>query len=488
MDMSRFADDVLTGSTSNQKQIVAGKPKSPTYDEVITGSVTPQKAAPLPAASTPTVTRSQLPPAPSAQKSSVAIYNPPPSVAPAAAPAQLPPAPAPVASAGATKGGWSSVGGTVVTARSGETVSTLSRRYGVPERAIRSSNPSLASNAPIAAGQQVLIPTYVQSAPTYRQPNYASRSVTPPPAVVAAQAAQQPDMITTGSIKSSSVPHPSAKPRRRVATAAPAPVRTAATAPASSVPTSGVHVVNSGESLSGIAARYGLSSRDLSAANNITDPNAIRIGQRLRIPSGPTTVAAAQPAQAPAPVAAAGLPQRKPAARRVAEAAPAKPIPVTRTAKAMEPDPIITGSVSKKTETQPAAAPAQARSGPSFRWPVRGRIISAFGDKPNGQHNDGINMAVPEGTSVKAAEDGVVIYSGNELKGYGNLVLVRHAGGWVTAYGHNSELLARRGDTVRRGQVIARAGATGSVTQPQVHFELRQGSRPVDPQPYLAGT
>jgi murein DD-endopeptidase MepM/ murein hydrolase activator NlpD len=112
-------------------------------------------------------------------------------------------------------------------------------------------------------------------------------------------------------------------------------------------------------------------------------------------------------------------------------------------------------------------------------------VIKEFGTA-NGERNDGINLAVPEGTSVKAAEDGEVIYSGNELKGYGNLVLVRHVDGWVTAYAHASELLVNRGDKVTRGQIIARAGATGGVAQPQLHFEIRKGQRPVDPKQFLA--
>lgn len=121
-----------------------------------------------------------------------------------------------------------------------------------------------------------------------------------------------------------------------------------------------------------------------------------------------------------------------------------------------------------------------------FRWPAKGRIISDYGSKPGGSRNDGINLALPEGADIKAAEDGTVIYSGNELKGYGNLVLVRHDDGWVSAYAHASELLVKRGDQVRRGQTIAKVGATGSVTQPQLHFELRRGNKAVDPMKYLA--
>ncbi len=130
----------------------------------------------------------------------------------------------------------------------------------------------------------------------------------------------------------------------------------------------------------------------------------------------------------------------------------------------------------------PAASPAEEAT---FRWPVRGRIISDFGVKPGGSKNDGINLAVPSGTDIKAAEDGTIVYAGNELKGFGNLVLIRHDNGWVSAYAHNKELKVRRGDVVRRGQTIAMAGATGSVTQPQLHFELRKDNKPVDPMKHL---
>jgi murein DD-endopeptidase MepM/ murein hydrolase activator NlpD len=121
----------------------------------------------------------------------------------------------------------------------------------------------------------------------------------------------------------------------------------------------------------------------------------------------------------------------------------------------------------------------------TFRWPVQGRIISTFGQKPTGMRNEGINIAVPEGTGVRAAGSGIVAYAGNELKGYGNLVLIRHDDGWVTAYAHNKELLVSRGDTVKRGDVIASAGQTGSVTSPQVHFEVRKGATAVDPMKHL---
>lgn len=153
---------------------------------------------------------------------------------------------------------------------------------------------------------------------------------------------------------------------------------------------------------------------------------------------------------------------------KIEEPAPKKPAPAV--------DPTPTASV-------PPAAPVSASGNPEFRWPARGRIIQCF--KCGG--NDGINIAVPEGTSVKAAESGVVAYAGSEIKGFGNLVLIRHPNGYVSAYANNGELDVKRGEQVKRGQVIAKSGQSGNVASPQLHFELRKGSTPVDPTQFLAG-
>ena len=169
---------------------------------------------------------------------------------------------------------------------------------------------------------------------------------------------------------------------------------------------------------------------------------------------------------------------------------PAARPPASIPAKKPAPKPVATKPVQKPVAAKPAQKPVVAKSTdgtPSFRWPVKGRVIAGFGPKPNGQQNDGINLAVPEGTPIKAAEDGVVAYAGNELKGYGNLVLVRHPNGYVTAYAHAKELLVKRGDQVKRGQVIANSGQTGNVDTPQLHFEVRKGPAPLDPMPLLAG-
>ncbi|MDP3255735.1 murein hydrolase activator EnvC, partial [Bosea sp. (in: a-proteobacteria)] len=182
----------------------------------------------------------------------------------------------------------------------------------------------------------------------------------------------------------------------------------------------------------------------------------------------PAATAAAKPAVAQAqPVRAAE--KAKPV---VVASAPATEPKVTAVPKA-EAEPTTTASLPKAEEAGEKA---------DFRWPARGRVIAGFSGRGG---NEGINIAVPEGTPVKAAEGGTVAYAGSELKGYGNLVLIRHPNGYVSAYAHNGELKVKRGDTVKRGQVVASSGQTGNVSSPQLHFELRKGSAPVDPTPYL---
>lgn len=124
-------------------------------------------------------------------------------------------------------------------------------------------------------------------------------------------------------------------------------------------------------------------------------------------------------------------------------------------------------------------------SAPSFAWPVSGRVISDFGVNGSGQRNDGINIAAPLGTPIRAAASGTISYAGNELKGYGNLILIKHDDGYVTAYAHAESIVVNRGDTVSKGQIIGYAGTTGDVTTPQLHFEIRHGVQPVNPRTML---
>jgi len=254
----------------------------------------------------------------------------------------------------------------------------------------------------------------------------------------------------------------------------------------------GVHVVAAGETLSSIAHHYRRSRTAIAKANNIEPDAKLHIAQRLIIPGGrPMTahIGALEPTTPARPLASQG--GVTPALAQEADPGPPPSPPSAVVAAA----PTGSARVTTATTSEPLGDDvATEKSGPGsvaapqFRWPVHGRIISGFGPKTAGQPNDGINLAVPEGTAVKAADDGVVAYAGNELKGYGNLILVRHQNGFVTAYANASELMVRRGDPVKRGQVIARSGQTGTVTSPQLHFEIRKGATPVDPTQYLSGT
>jgi murein DD-endopeptidase MepM/ murein hydrolase activator NlpD len=239
-----------------------------------------------------------------------------------------------------------------------------------------------------------------------------------------------------------------------------------------------VHVVNHGDTLLSIARRNHVSVAELAKANGLDPTAKLKLGAKLTVPGAKTAAVApvAQPVAVAAaqPVAALAAPATKMAA------VTADPQQKARLAQATTP-------LDDSAATAPIKAAEATGALPTFRWPVRGKVITAYGAKANGKANDGINLAVPEGTPVKAAEDGVVAYSGNELKGYGNLVLVRHANGYVTAYAHASELLVKRGDTIKRGQVIAKSGQSGEVGSPQLHFEIRKGSTPVDPLQFLNG-
>jgi murein DD-endopeptidase MepM/ murein hydrolase activator NlpD len=317
------------------------------------------------------------------------------------------------------------VGGTKIIVGTSDTLDLLAKRYRVTPQAILAANGYKGPRA-LSPGQQLIIPHQATAAA---------------PALA-----------------------PAAKPVAAVA------------APSST------HFVNHGDTLASIARKNHISAAELARANGL-DPSAkLKLGARLAVPGAKTAAVAAPLTAAPVgaapvagtlqPVAAAPAPATKMAAVAPAQSA--------RLAQA-------TANVEDKAAEAPAKAAETTSALPTFRWPVRGKVVTSYGAKTNGKSNDGINLAVPEGTPVKAAEDGVVAYSGNELKGYGNLVLVRHSNGYVTAYAHASELMVKRGDTIKRGQVIAKSGQSGEVASPQLHFEIRKGSSPVDPLQFLNG-
>jgi murein DD-endopeptidase MepM/ murein hydrolase activator NlpD len=320
-------------------------------------------------------------------------------------------------------GAWTWDGGSPVTVNHGETADMIARRHGVPLAALLQTN-GIHNAADIKPGQRLVIPRYVSNG---------------------------------------------------------APQAAAAPAHASNA---NVHVVAPGETLMSISRRHGVTLGVLARANNIQPTTRISVGDRITIPGGRQAMASVPAAPAPQ-VAAPQVAAPQIAAPQVAQP---RVIPMDRQAAAMPTQSVRMATPEpEKVAEAPAKAAEPAGAMQSFRWPVKGRVIAGFGPKPNGGQNDGINLAVPEGTPVKAADDGVVAYAGNELKGYGNLVLIRHSNGFVSAYAHASELMVKRGDTIKRGQVIANAGQTGNVTSPQLHFEIRKGSTPVDPTKYLSG-
>ena len=270
------------------------------------------------------------------------------------------------------------------------------------------------------------------------------------------------------------------------------------------VPVREEHVVQAGDTLLAISRIYGVDQSSLARANNLTPPYALKPGQRLTLPGRIDANLAAMPQEqhqayvAPT-VSSAGnggsmsveeLPpatgRQQPSKQQSVTPSAVPPSTSDTTAPTAPQKPAPRTTATKQADTEVAAIPPQApRGGERFLWPVKGTIISSFGPKKGGLNNDGINIAAPAGTNVVAADSGVVAYAGNELRGFGNLLLIRHADGWVTAYAHNEKLLVKRGERVKRGQAIAQIGSTGNVSAPQLHFEIRKGTDPVDPLKYL---
>ena len=419
---------------------------APARDPATTGSLgrsanTPIYSTPAPAM---TAVRSQPLPPP---QSAVALRNA---------------APQPVAGSAS---GWSAQGGTPIVVAQGETLDVISSRYGVPRAALISANGL--SSANVAPGSRLTIPVYNAagggSAPASRQ-----------------QLAQAPAETRSDSSRFVTGPAPAASV---------APIRPAA--PVQEIRAKAVPVAKAPIAAQASAAQAKAAAAAEAKEKAEADALAMR-ESRARFAAEAKAKAAAK---ASAPVAAAPVQAAKPVVAAVKPAPVAKPVvaeakPVVEKAKPLvvasapavepkvtavpksEPEPATTASLAKPEEGEKA----------DFRWPARGRVIAGFSGRGG---NEGINIAVPEGTPIKAAEGGTVAYAGNELKGYGNLVLIRHPNGYVSAYAHAGELNVKRGETVKRGQVVAKSGQTGNVSSPQLHFELRKGSSPVDPTPYL---
>lgn len=327
---------------------------------------------------------------------------------------------------------WTWEGGTPITVAPGETLETIAHRHNVPVAAIIQANNM--TGPAVHPGQHLVIPRY--RAPTLAYAPPTTRIATAPAAVPSA-----PPVI----------PERAALP-----------------------PHAAVHIVERGETLQSIARLYGKSALTLARANNMRPNAPVREGERIVVPDAREKERLR--AEVPPPRVTHDVADAE-STRSAWRTAPVEQ-PAEKTPKAAEQTPA-------KETTPPVKAAEPAGSLPSFRWPARGPVLAGFGPQPNGTQNDGIDLEMANGTPVKAADDGVITYAGDELQSYGKLVLVRHPSGYVTAYAHANEILVKKGDTVKRGQVIARSGATGAVKEPELHFEIRKGTAPVDPSQFL---
>lgn len=348
--------------------------------------------------------------------------------------------------------GWSTEGAPRVTVQPNETLFSISQRYSVPVEQIMQAN-GITDASQIRSGQQIVIPGYSRG----------------------------------GTVASAAPAQPAASATQQTAAASPAVDQRLAErslneqASALGAPSAGgsSYTVKAGDTLSKISRETGVSVAALRQANNITGDN-IRLGQTLNLggtasPQPATTAVAQAPAQQPRvdpqQTAAVTAQPQQPAAPQQSYTPPAASEPAARIDEAVGND--------------VAAIAPEATGIGKLRWPVRGQVVTGFGAQDGSVRNDGIDISVPEGSEIKAAENGVVIYAGSGLKEYGNTVLVRHDSGLVTVYGHASELKVNRGDNVTRGQVIAASGMTGTASQPKVHFEVRENATPVDPTRFL---
>ena len=329
-------------------------------------------------------------------------------------------------------GGWSTAGGSPIVVADGENLDTISRRYGVPSSALLQAN-GFSSAAQIRPGTRLIVPVYnaggAKSAATESKSRLAEADDVKPSKAKEEKSAKERKKEKAD--KDADTGEPKKREKAKVEDSKP--------------------------------EKADKPEKSAKAEKSEKSEKSDKADKTAKADKGDKTAKADQPKKQTE--AKLDAPGKKPGAT----------------------DQTPTGSVHPEDTNQAApvtGAEADAAGvAPEFRWPARGRIIQCF--KCSG--NDGINIAVPEGTSVKAAESGVVAYAGSELKGYGNLILIRHPNGFVTAYANNSELDVKRGDQVKRGQIIAKSGQSGNVSSPQLHFELRKGSTPVDPTSYLAG-
>ncbi len=352
-----------------------------------------------------------------------------------------------------SKPGWSTKNAPVVMLRQGESVKTLANRYGVPEREILAAN-GLKRASDAEPGQRIVIPTFSTTSSAAKASTDSTLKVDnklPTPE----RKGEQNVAILPGTSTRDKLKPEGGQTNSGVADAGEG---------------KGRYEVQPGDSLAKIARSNGVSVDALKKANGL-ETASIRIGQKLVIPAGGGAAAET----ATDKTLTASVPVNK---EKKIETSEKKP----ESYKA----PVKTVSVTEATEKSDVTDEAPESTGiGKYRWPVRGAVIAGYGANVDGNRNDGIDISVPEGTPIKAAENGVVIYAGSSLKELGNAVLVRHDDGTVTVYGHAGNLNVQRGQKIQRGQTVATSGMSGNATRPKVHFEVRKNATPVNPMTYL---
>ncbi len=443
---------------------------APVLDESVTGAVEPDAPRLVKAVKQPLPTAQDMAEAEPAPLKKLKLGSKPRVLGPVDDTAEAMPLPEKTVATSKTK-----ASGKYVTVAEGDTIYSIANRVHKPSTKILAAN-HLQSGATLKVGQKLLIPDATTAALDTSTTGSIS---TDTPLEKAPLPGKAPKRDTVAVLPS--VPQVKGKATAKDAgvTAAPAkPAVAKAKLPA------GLYAVTSGDSLYTIAKKNGITVAELKAANAVDD-GKLKIGQTLKIPAkGATTVTAVKVATNPGidPIvtgSAATSTKRKlgPVSDDAPAAAPAKlpaAAPATPSNEAIA-----------EAEKDTAAAP-DATGISKLRWPVRGRTLTSFGQSGDGGHaNDGVDISVPNGTPVKAAENGVVIYAGTGLKDFGNTVLVRHENGLVTVYGNNGEISVKRGEKVKRGQELAKSGMSGNTKVPKLHFEVRKNSTPVNPTGYL---
>jgi len=347
----------------------------------------------------------------------------------------------------------------------GDTISAIAQQYGVDASTLVRQN-GIAEPYTIYVGQTLVLPGQIEPVSVASVP-VVSEALQPLP--------------SSGTITSEPLPPP-------VDPAATAPVTVPDVEPSAGVPTPTVVVPTPSGSTAGLEAPPVLlpgvpstsSSSTSTAAPPPAKPGSNEPFDATEMANDTTVLTPPNDATAPS-ASTVTAPATDPA---VPTATPSVPVETVPPAVATE----VTPAETQAAAVDPMLIEPAARGDQTFLWPVTGKVVSEFGPLADGLHNDGINIAAPRGTPVRAAENGVVVYAGNELRGFGNMLLIRHADGFVTAYAHNESLLVARGDTVERGQIIARVGSSGNVDSPQLHFEIRVGTDAVDPREYLGSS